>query len=107
MSTDHIRAPIRQAVDPDGAESSGVLSVRIRNEVEREAVLLPKLPVRRLALHAYAQNDCPRLPEGVRIVSESAGLSGASQRVVPRIEIEHDRGASQGAEPDLGSVPIR
>ena len=58
-------------------------------------------------MHAYAQNDCPRLPEGVRIVSESAGLSGASERVVLRIEIEHDRAASQVAEPYLDSVLIR
>src|SRR5207249_6494530 len=104
VGSDHVRDPLRKAVDRHRAESRGDPSIRIRHEVEGKTVLVPKLPVGRLVLYAHAEDHCPGLVKGLRVISKGARLSRTAERGVLRVDIEHDATAAQPPEPDRGPV---
>src|SRR2546430_6882898 len=93
-------------MDRHRAEGRGDPSIRIRHQVEGKTVLVPKLPMGRLVLYAHAEDHRPGLVKGLRVVSKGARLSRTAERVVLRVEIEHDGTASQIPEPDRGPVLI-
>src|SRR6267378_5187102 len=80
IGSDHVRDPGREAVDRHRPERRCDPSVRIRDKVEGEAVLVLKFLVGRLALNAHAEDDRSGFPKGVRVVAEGARLSCASER---------------------------
>jgi len=65
--------------------------VLVREERERELVLVAKLRVRSLAVRAHAENDSAALLELAPGVADAAGLLLVAGRVVLGIEVEDDR----------------
>jgi hypothetical protein len=90
-----------RAILPVGLED---LAVGVRQQRERELVLVAELAVRGDRVLADAEDRCPELLQGGHRVPEALGLHGASRRVVARIEVEDDHLAGEVCELHLAAV---
>src|SRR5215208_7723183 len=95
----HVRLAVELALAPD-AVAFGNLVVGIRQQRERQAVLLLELHVRRFVIRADAEDDGPSLAEGVEVVPDPARLRRTARRVVLGIEVDDDRLAPEVGEPN-------
>ena len=104
---DDIGHSFRETVDGYRPVGRGDGPGRIRDQIEREGIAIPEFPVRGFVLHADAEDDRAGVTEGLRVIPECAGLPSASQRVVLRIEVEHDAPTPEIPKPDVGPILIR
>src|SRR5215213_4399038 len=95
----HVRLAVELALAPD-AVAFGNVVVGIRQQRERQAVLLLELHVRRLVVRADAEDDGPSLAEGVEVVPDPACLCRTARRVVLGIEVDDDGLAPEVREPN-------
>jgi len=111
VTSDHVSDALGQLDD----EQIGYLDIvqpaeltsRVGQQVERERLLAPEPPVRRLAVEADAQQD--RIPRGELglEVAEPASLRGSTRRPVLREEEEYDLSLpDEVVEPDLQAVLV-
>src|SRR5205823_10467561 len=107
VGSDHICDSLDEAVDGDGSVGGRDPPRGIRDEVEPQAVLLPELPMGRFVLRAHAEDDRADLAEGLEVIAEGASLPRASERVVIRIEVQHDALPPQIPQPHGNAVLVR
>src|ERR1700730_15889397 len=99
----HRRLAVQVLLAP-GAVGVGDPVAGIGEEREVEAVLVAELAVAGDVVGRNAEHGGAVGGQLGLAVTEGAGLAGASRGVVLRVEVQHDRLAAQGGEPDLLAV---